>query len=225
MFILSEEEKREVKTLFPNLEYFPSKRTWEGELSFNATYEGYTLSDCFNVRILIPLNYPYSLPLVSEYGGRIIKIREEKKLKHMQDLHYNPATNSICLCAPHEEKIKFPPGSRFTFFLENLVIPYFFALSFFEKNDRWPWGDYSHGATGLFEYYYEKRGGFTREDIVELTKQLNFTTEWKIFKTQKLTQDSLCICGSKEKISTCHTMAFLGMKQLISDSLLMHIPT
>lgn len=144
---------------------------------------------------------PAELPLVYEIGARQKAMMEEKRWKDARILHVKNG-GSICLCARPLEKIKFPSGAPFSVFMHNLVLPYFYGLSYFEKNGSWPWGEYGHGDVGTFEYYWELKTSLTREALQACVGSLG--TKGREALRLDLKGHWPCLCGSKKIYRKCH---------------------
>ena len=134
LYDFSQEEINLVQAKFPKLK-LEQQGIWKGDLDFFAEYEGCQIKDSFKICIITPDTYPSRLPFLIEIGGRTQAIVQKYKIADLRRLHCNPRQqNTACLCAKQEEKIKFPPGSNLVFFIESLVVPYLFGLSYFEKH-------------------------------------------------------------------------------------------
>ncbi len=215
----SKAEIAAVKKRFPKLNY-TNPGAWKGILEFDSAYHEYRIIDKYEVIIIVPSDYPARMPFVSETGGRIPFIANKYRLKDIRDIHWTKE-NGACLCVRQEEKIKLPPGSNLVYFLENLVVPYFYGLSFFEERGRWPWREYSHGGLGLLEYYAEDPLEQTKESIEKLTPIFTGDKEnWKKYRAQLMSPSAnkICICGSKQPFSDCrHGLAWRGLVRLHQD--------
>jgi len=220
-YIFSEEEIEAVRVKFPKLE-FKGEGVWKGIIDVYAKYKEYPIiDDSFEVLIFAPSRYPLQLPYLVESGGRTKKIAEKHNITDLQDLHCNTKDNyTACLCARREEKKKFPPGSNLTVFIENLVIPYLYGLSYFEKCGKWaPWGELSHGALGSLEYHVETTDKVTEELIREISLDLRSDENWKYYNKQ-LRQPSgrkRCVCSSGEPFEFCHKKAWEGLLRLHAE--------
>jgi hypothetical protein len=132
-------------------------------------------------------------PKVYEVGGRHRRIAKKWNTEII-DLHFYPVDARCCL------GLKLGDNRQLSIkgFLENLVIPFFYRLSYTEKfglaasqNDLW--GEYSHGNKGLREYLAE---------ISDYAKQ-------------NPCRNDLCPCGSGMKYKKCHLseVEFLNRNQ------------
>lgn len=200
-----------------------------GELRFNASYDfskdelvlnplepntylDYYISDSFQLEIEFPNN---SFPLVREVGGRIQKIAEKYGIRDIRDLHVNKNQNdAVCLCPKPSERLRYPTGIDLLHFLNNLVVPFFYGLSYYEKNHKWPWSEYGHGDLGIFEFYAENKN----ESDIALAQTCYDALSDQGKKLIKVNKDMKghwpCICGSKEKFRKCHNLALQGLWNL-----------
>lgn len=193
---------------------FPEKQS-----NLLDAYEGVRIRDEFAIKIVLQRRENSLLPPVFEIGGRIERVAREKQLK-LSDLHCND-DGSACLCIRTEESKKLPDGFNLPDFFHNLVIPFFYAQSYFEKYGVWPWGEYSHGVLGLLEWY-SAAGIQSRKDTEAFLKQLSQYPQWKLIKTRLMNKvgvkgHHVCICGKANKFRDCHIAVFLGLWQLRKD--------
>lgn len=219
----NQEEIQKISQLYPGLKFEKGEdiHTWEGLLKFDRIYRGYRIIGSFECKIIILPGYPNIIPLVHEVGNRTEEIAKKWGISDLRDLHSNPSLyKSACLCVRQEEKIKFPPGSTFIDFMENLAIPYFYGLSYFNENGKWPWKEYSHGGLGLLEYHANDKTEINQEKIADIIRALrNDPSSWRKYRKnlQRRVDGSKCICGSKKMFEQCHPDALQGLLKLKSD--------
>ena len=182
---------------FPNLQYEEASQKIVGELDFCAAYDNESgkvivsdsrkkgsrfICDVFEIEICLSLPDGNGWPKVYEVGERRCQIAKKCNVKII-DLHFYSDDNACCL------GLKFPDNRSLSIksFLEELVVPFFYRLSYTEKfgiaasrNDLW--GEYSHGEEGITEYL----------------------TELSIFAKQNPGRNDLCPCGSGKKYKKCH---------------------
>lgn len=219
-----ESEIKEIQEFFPLKFSVESGLTvLEGRIDINAEYEGIIIKDGFDIKILVPNEYPEQIPVIIEAGKRIEKIAKKRNISNIRDLHCNdPISKIVCLCAKPEEKIKFPEGSSFVQFMNNLVVPFFYSISFFENYGYWPWGDYSHGNEGNIEWYLDNRFPIKKERVIEIVEILKKDKKWNVYK-MLLKADGFirshtnCSCGSILKFRNCHPKALNGLQSLKVD--------
>ncbi len=223
-YVFSEDEIVFVRSKFPKLTLV-SESVWGGVIDIDATYNDIHIVDSFQVKIGVFRDFPTELPIVNEVGGRIKVIADIYGITDYRDLHVNPRTDTICLCVKQEEKYKVPLGSTFVDFLHNLVVPYFFGLSYYEKNQAWPWGEYSHGGLGLLEYYADNKIPLTSDDLDLLVSNLRKDDKWKLYR-KRFRDSSLtkgCICGSGKPFNVCHSKATDGMSYVLREVRRLHL--
>ena len=186
-----------LESRFPNLRYEEDSQKIIDELDFCAAYDNelgkvivgnstkqanHLICDVFEIEICLGILYGNGWPKVYEVGGRRCQIAKKRNVKII-DLHFYSDDNACCL------GLKFSDNRSLNIrsFLEELVIPFFYRLSYTEKfglaasqNDLW--GEYSHGEEGLTEYL----------------------TEISIFAKQNPSRNDLCPCGSGKKFKKCH---------------------
>ena len=194
---------KEIKWLelyFPNLQYKADSQKIVGELEFCAAYDKESrkliindglrkvnrlICEIFEIEICLSLLDGNGWPKVYEVGGRHYQIGKKRNVEII-DLHFYSDDDACCL------GLNFPDQRSLSIrsFLEELVIPFFYQLSYIEKfgiaasrNDLW--GEYSHGKEGLTEYL----------------------TELSIFAKQNLGRNDPCPCGSGKKYKRCHQNA------------------
>jgi len=214
----SADEIAKVKAEYPKLDLV-RPGTWEGEIDFDREYREYRIKDTYKVAITAPEGYPAFIPSLREIGGRTQAIAEKYKLTDIRDLHYNTNNRTACVCVKQEEKTKFPPGSDLVHFIEALAIPYLYGLSFYDEQGYWPWGEYSHGAIGLLEYYADDPSEQSKEDIEVIAGTFRDDLNWKRYSKQlrKPSPDKSCPCGKDKPFQKCHADAYRGLLRLNGD--------
>ena len=208
MMKVNDKEIQWLKSYFPNLQYEAKTQKIVGELDFCAYYDKASkklitgngdkdrerntfIRDVFEIEIRLDSIDSNGWPKVYEIGGRHRKIAKKCKVKII-DLHIFPHDSACCL------GIKSAPERNFGIkrFIEELVIPFFYRLSYTEKfsitaarNDLW--GEYSHGEEGQIEYIKEIFDIYTLD----------------------LGRNDLCPCGSGKKYKKCHLNEVEYMKR------------
>lgn len=133
-----------------DLKYNLQSNILSGNLSFKATDEhGTSLSDCYNIEI--HFNHCKPLPLVKEIGKRIEKLAKDKG-KKLLDLHIS-SDNTLCLCGRLQsfeisENIQSKENPLLEF-INQLIIPFLFGTTYFEKFNHWFCDEFSHHPKGL----------------------------------------------------------------------------
>jgi hypothetical protein len=143
-----EKMRAEVQAAYPNLHFYPQGGRVVVRGTLPIVHEGAEL-DRYAVEIVLLANYPDALPLVFEVGGRIPRDA---------DHHINAETGEACLFVPDERWRVCPPSLSFLEFLNGPVRNFFLGQSLFRLAGEWPFGQRSHGADGIREYYSELLG-------------------------------------------------------------------
>lgn len=189
----------------------------EGVLDLHAHFNGHLIEDAFEVRIIASPQHPTRMPTLTEIGGRTEAILAKYRLKDPRSLHRNPnAEGTACVCVPQMERKQFPPGSRLIVFVENLAVPYLYGISHYDAVGTWPWGEHSHGALGVLEYYSESADVPTEEEIQQVAALIRPDKRWKQYYKQvrKPSGDRFCLCGSRKPFARCHPSAWRGVARL-----------
>lgn len=179
---------------------------------------GKYIFDNYNVRVCH--DEKSFIPKVYETDKRIIAYAQ-KKNRLVCDLHVNLPDGNVCLCPKPLERLKLADNYTLKDFFIYLVIPFFYAQSFFEKFDYWPWGDYSHGDMGILECYVEYMSQTQKKDVftADTARVLQSENQSVISSTEQITRQSTCLCGSGKKFRKCHPRAWKGIKLLKRNSI------
>ena len=218
---LNKNDRAWLKERHPGLTITKENKTEivSGDFHFDAVYYDQRLTDTYKIRIELQASEVSDLPRVIETESRVRKISEERNVP-LVDLH-SYDDSSACLCVRLAEPGYFPNGFSFPIFMEDLVIPYFYAQRYFEDFNTWPWKSYSHGLLGWFEWYYEQEN-MTFEIADGFIEKLKSTKAWPLIqneltKKRGVKGHHLCICGSSVKYRKCHNNVFLGVRKLQQD--------
>jgi hypothetical protein len=141
---LAEEIRADLRTRYPSLHLFieaDGTSTVRGTFPVSAP-DGRVL-DRYQVSVEIPADYPRNLPIVREVGGRI---------PWKADLHVNP-DGVACVLLPDDRWRCFPENAPLVRFLDGPVHDFFLGQSLVALGEEWPFGQWSHGAEGVREYY------------------------------------------------------------------------
>ena len=197
---------------FPNLQYKADSQKIVGELEFCAAYDNesrkliindelrkvnYLICEVFEIEICLGLLDGNGWPKVYEVGGRYRQISKKCNVKTI-DLHFYSDDDTCCL------GLKFRDSRRLNIksFLEELVIPFFYQLSYTEKfgiaaSQSDLWDEYSHGEKG----------------------QLVYITEISNFATQNPSRNAPCPCGSGKKFKKCHIDDVESLKRIQKETM------
>ena len=170
----------------------PGQWVIRGVLAFTATYNEVTIEDEYSVLISLPKNYPDTPPDVQETGGRI-----------PPEFHQY-ADRTLCLGAPVEVERRFKADPKLINFIETLLIEYLYGYSHFKKYGELPFGELSHGGSGIQEYYQDL---FNTDDIKVVFKLL------KILVDGTYRGHHVCPCKSGKILRKCHGPKLLELAE------------
>jgi hypothetical protein len=133
--------------------------------------------------------------------------------------HFGP-DKSACLCSALEEDEFLIPDLQFQMFFERLVIPFLYGQVFYSLNQRWPWSEYAHGATGLLESYGRLSQPSKLDSFLQTLAQCQ--DAWPAIRAALLRKDYIrghtaCFCEKQDQIRRCHPGALEGIRLLQKD--------
>lgn len=195
---LLEQIKSETQSKYPNLNFYIENGLVFIRGSFPILHEGAVL-DRYLIEVLFPNDYPESLPIVQEVGGRVPRT---------SDFHMSQA-GEACLFLPDERWWVFPPGSTFLYFLDVPVHNFFLGQALVRMGDPWPFGQRAHGAGGIHEFYAELLGTNDLDIIIRYLDCL---------RKAELKGHYDCPCGSQKRLRHCHLDQLKDLKSKISSS-------
>lgn len=148
----------------------------------------------FEIEISIPGDYPSQPPWVRETEGRTSEFHT-----------YSDGT--LCLGAPLAVKATYRKDPTLLGFIEKSIIPYFFSYIHWKKSGKLPYGELSHGAKGIVEFYRELFVVETDQQILPLLR---------VLADNDYRGHVLCPCNSGLIMRTCHGATLLDIKSLQS---------
>ena len=177
----------------------------KGVYQLDAKYKDVHLTDNYELKIIIPPDYPDNLPTVFELSDKI-----PKEFDHVF------TDGSLCLGVRTELMRDSKRGMDIKGFLGKYINSYLFSVTFFVKyNGAYPFGERSHGATGILEFYMEIFNVITTEQTLELMVYIC---------RDNYRGHALCPCKSGERIRKCHgEILLLLIKERIVDNVLQDI--
>ena len=205
---ITDSDIRWLRLHFPNLYYDADSRKILGELDFCAVYDqesgkvtianlaeetDFLIQDVFEIEIYVDDLDMNGWPKVFEVGGKYRRIAEKCEVPII-DLHIYPHNSACCLGLKYRESQQLCIED----FIYELVIPFFYRLSYTDKFGidrvrRDLWGEYSHGDKGQMEHFLE---------IVNVARH-------------NPGRNDPCPCGSGKKYKKCH----LGEVESLKNSL------
>ncbi len=156
----------------------------------------------FDIEIYIDKEtYPYCIPLVAETS---------KIINRNNDNHI--AKDGICcLDVDHELLLITKKGIHFSKFYRDIVYPYFANFIYKTKSGSYANGEYSHGFSGVTEFYSEK---LSLDDPILALKLLE-----ELGSGTRFNRNEKCFCGSGKKLKKCHLNSVNVLKSLPKNRL------
>lgn len=194
-------EQRYLKNNYPSLKLrINSQVEIVGLLEFSAAYNEEIISNRYNIKIILPPDYPKMVPMVWELDNRI------DKNYHKYD------DGSLCLGTPTDIYLRFMENPNIGHFIKDLVIPYLYRYSYIKKYKENPFPDYSHGTKGIIEYYLEFFSTDTISTVLDLLKT----------SINSFNKEDNCPCGSPNKINNCHKIQLEKLIEIPKGLLMLH---
>ncbi len=210
-----------------------------GTLEFDMIYDPLTGQSILNSEIIDPadkfhINDAYEidialtyaknsiLPIVKEVGNRFENLAGTLNIP-ITDLHANK-DNSLCVCARQAERTYFPEKFELSVFVQELLIPFFYSHSFYEKYKERPWGEHSHGALGILEYYTDQNVLGDEQLVRSTLKALKEdTNQYRLAYLMYLSRNNIqahwrCVCGESKRMDKCHPEAVFALRKLLNDA-------
>ncbi len=139
----------------------------------------------YTVEIEVPVTFPKKIPRVREISGKIPKIAD----RHMF------ANGHMCLFLEDESWKYVHKNSTISKFIKDVVEPFLFWQSYYDIHGKEPFSGRSHGAEGVYEYYYEVLKSEDKYLICKFLEHLSL---------KHLKSHYQCFCGSGKQIRNCH---------------------
>ena len=141
------EELLKVRTGFKREAGQQGKVILTGPYSLDATYNGVRLAEDFDLQLVVPGDYPASLPTVRETSGVI-----DPGYEH---LYLN---GTFCLGVRGELLLAQLENPSLVALLDGPIRSYLYSYLFRKRYGNYPFGDRAHGVRGILRYYEELFG-------------------------------------------------------------------
>lgn len=209
-FVLSLKDIEWVTTQYPGLKINFESNEIVGDIYLNRSYNGVSLTNIFSIKVILNILPTSILPKVYETSGKLEKIADSLKIVNIEDIHVN-SDKSLCLAIYDREHECFSNQFTIVEFFENCLEPYFFWISYYEKFQKPPWSDYSHGNLGIVELYSENR-----LDMTSFQKRIGIKELSKYMYHYDYIQHE-CLCGRKNSMQKCHPLIYQGLSRFKND--------
>lgn len=164
-----------------------------GSYALDATYKGVLLAEDFDLQLVVPGDYPASLPKVRETSGVI-----DPGYEHLY------LDGTFCLGVRGELLLAQLENPSLVALLDGPVRSYLYSYLFRKRYGYYPFGDRDHGAAGILQYYEEL---FGETDPVRTIKLLEAVC------LDRYRGHLPCPCGSGLIARKCHGKDILRLKK------------
>lgn len=142
------------------------------------------VDETFQVEIQVPAAFPARLPRVNETAGRI-----PRTFHHFDD-------GALCLGSSTAQRLAMGRVPTLGAFVQQVVVPYLYGFLSFEATGRLPFGELSHGATGLED---DVRRVFAMPANTDALAVLVLAGQHR-----RVANKRPCPCGSRRRLGRCH---------------------
>ena len=168
-------------------EYNVERVVVEGEYLLNAKMDGYeVIQDTYKLQITFPAHYPRSLPRVNELDKRIPR----KSDYHTYD------DGSFCLGSEIKIKSILFDHPLITEFIEKILNPFLYAVSYRLQFNIYPFGELDHGEKGLVDDYIHLFNVPDKASVLQVLGALG--------KRKRVANKMRCPCGCGNRIGKCN---------------------
>lgn len=174
----------------------------EGQFDFIASAKAYnSITDSYQLSILIPSGFPREVPAVYELQGRIP--RDNK--------HHVNHDGSLCLGSPIRVLWKIAHEPTISGFADNCLIPYLFSISHKILHGTFPFGELDHGSPGELSDYV---------DLFRLKTSKQVQMALRCLGMKKRRANKLpCPCTCGQRLGKClFNKRLRGIRQLAGRS-------
>lgn len=171
----------------------------EGEVQFDARPDGAgAIEDTYTVAIFVPANFPQSIPVVRELGGRVPK-----------DYHTNP-DGTLCLGSDVRLHLELNDEPTLTGFINRCIIPFLAGCSHLDRTGEELIPGLAHGDDGL------------RDDYMSLLRVSSFSACVQMMALMSLRKrvanKQPCSCGSGRRVGRCHHLILNTLRERLGRS-------
>ncbi len=224
--MINEADKEWLAKYHPSLKLNSENTALSGEFPFSAAYDkstekftpltlsgqtasGIVLSGLYNI-VIDQMEDKTHLPRLRVLDDNIVGNAD----RHF----YADSGGKACLCGPAEEINFIKENISLPEYIEKLVTPFLYGQRYYDSHNNWPWKDYLHGTSGIFQSYHY--GGKTIEHAkVCLQKLQADKNSWPRVKkalrgSERINGSSRCFCAKYHQIRMCDPYVWFGFLKL-----------
>lgn len=186
----------EAADAFPKLRYTTvAKKGWRVNGEVDICDPAGMYWGTFQIEILVPISYPYVVPLLYEKSDHIPR-----------DIDYHIGDDGLC-CVDIDHRLLYRAKSGISIqaYLSKWVYPFFANYLYREREKKYANGEYSHRFDGVRQFYQEE---------LHLTADMAVKVLQALLNKDKISRNDPCPCESGDKLKKCHVYAFEFLKTL-----------
>ena len=154
----------------------------------------------YGISILMPIKYPKQFP---DMFCNDPKLPIGNIDRHIMD------DGSVCLGVYADIMTRWSKKSGIVSFLENFVAPFLVWQAYYDAHLKPPpWGERSHFAKGIIEYYVELLGMNNCRSVVEFMRLLA--------RKNRPKGHEVCPCGSGYRLRNCHRKLLYNTREKVA---------
>ena len=166
-----------------------------GSYTLDCSYQGVPLYDVYEIKIVVPWDYPTSFPKIWEVGGKVP--RENNGFMHVL------ADGSLCLGVIYDLISLITSDSELSHYVCPLLDSYLYSATYYREYGVVPeYGERPHGDAGIIEAYKERYQVSDEETLFSL---LSYSAGMICYRGHLP-----CPCGSGKRMRNCHGQIILS---------------
>lgn len=174
-------------TQYPNLKVVSSSKEEiiiSGTINKIRSYKDYPIEIVADIKVCIPINQDV-FPSVFDEGNCI---------DHQFPHRYK--NGELCLATSFDMRKHFLSRFDLIQWMEDFVEPYYYSYSYYKQFGVYPFGDRSHGGSGILQSYQDYFEELDMDTLASILLQIKENDSYR--------GHHLCFCGSKKKMRNCH---------------------
>ena len=153
----------------------------------------------YGVCIYFPERYPVQIPIL---------LCNDPKLPIGEIDRHIMSDGSVCLGVYADVMSRWSMKPNIVTFLEDFVAPFLVWQTYYDAHQKPPsWGQRSHSAKGIIEYYSELFNIDKGPSVIDFMKLLARKNHPK--------GHEICPCGSGERLRNCHRQLLYGIREKV----------
>jgi hypothetical protein len=160
----------------------------QGTFSFTAQPKNKpSIIDSYNLRIVVPWQFPAVLPTVTE---------QDRKIPRDGKHHVNWGDSSLCMGSPLRLLWELSKWPDLVGFAETCLVPYLYNISYrLQNGGDYILGELPHGNPGVIQDYLDLFRLKTKDQVLEVLRLLGMK--------RRIANRRKCPCGCGNRLGRC----------------------